>query len=76
MYFSTGLITGIFILLMFLIFPTRMWLARIIIGILALLVFILTEPTRKGLAIAWDYLVELRWNNVSGLRFRPRPKGP
>ena len=71
MYLSTAFITGLFILSMFLVFPKSLWLGRAIVAVAALFLFVLSAPYRKGLAIALDYLVELRLNNHGGVAFIP-----
>ncbi|HWL92639.1 MAG TPA: DUF983 domain-containing protein, partial [Phycisphaerae bacterium] len=64
-YTSTAFITGLFIVALLFILPTpeNKWLARTILGGLALCAFIGTAPMRKGLAIALDYLIDLRASN-------------
>ena len=69
MYLSTAFITGIFILSMLLILPKSLWVGRFAVAIAALFLFVISAPYRKGLAIAFDYLVELRWNNHAQLAF-------
>ncbi len=60
MYMSTGLLTGVFIVIMFFVIPTDVLLGKIILLILSLSVFVITHPNRKGLAIAIDYCVDSR----------------
>ena len=74
MYISTAFITGLFILAMLWAVPSHLWAGRILVACVALVFYLLTWPFRKGFAIALDYLVELRWNNEFGLRFRPDTK--
>jgi uncharacterized protein (DUF983 family) len=70
MYLSTAFITGFFIVVMFWIPPNNLWMGRILLASAALFFFYLTWPFRKGLAIAFNYLIELRYNNFSGLKLR------
>jgi uncharacterized protein (DUF983 family) len=60
MYMSTAAITGLFVIAMLLIRPRSLLLGRIGIGVTALLVFLVTNPIRKGIAIALDYYVDTR----------------
>ncbi|HKY64165.1 MAG TPA: DUF983 domain-containing protein [bacterium] len=69
MYLSTAFITGLFILSMLLVLPKSLWLGRFVVAAAALFLFVLSAPYRKGLAIAFDYLVELRINNHANLAF-------
>lgn len=69
MYLSTAFITGLFILSMLLILPKSLWVGRVIVAVAALGLFVLSAPVRKGLAIAIDYIVELRLNNHSHMDF-------
>ncbi len=72
MYISAAIITGLFLIGLLWIFPTpsNPRLGQMIVGATALTVFFLSSQFRKGLAIALDYLVDLRWNNHEGLKFR------
>lgn len=70
MYLSTAFITGLFIVVMFWMLPNNLWRGRLLLAILALSIFYLTWPFRKGFAIAFNYLIELRYNNFSGLKLR------
>ncbi len=76
MYISTGFITGLFILAMFWILPTNLWMGRVLVALLALIFFLLSWPFRKGFALAFDYWVELRWNNDGTLKYRGNTEGP
>jgi hypothetical protein len=69
MYISTALITGLFLLPMLWVKPTHQWLWRILIVLVALAIYVVTSPTRKGFAIAFDYWIELRWNNEGQVKF-------
>ena len=75
MYISTALITGLFLLPMLWLAPTHRWLWRILIVLFALAVYLLTSLARKGFAIAFDYLIELRWNNEGQVAFIGRRSG-
>ena len=55
MYISTALITGFFLLAMFSFIPASLFLARIILGILALAAMVITLPLRKSLAIGLEF---------------------
>ena len=72
MYISTAFITGLFVLLMLWVLPNNLWMGRVLVALGALAFFLLTWPARKGIALAFDYWVELRWNNDGSLRFRPK----
>ena len=69
MYLSTAFITGIFILSMLMVLPKSLWVGRFAVAVAALFLFVISAPYRKGLAIAFDYLIELRWNNHLHLVF-------
>jgi len=71
MYISTAFITGLFVLGMFWILPKNLWMGRLVIAGSALAFFMLTWPFRKGAAIAFDYLVDLRFEKKEGLKFKP-----
>ncbi len=58
MYMSAGLITGTYIIAMFLFTPTSQIWGRIAIGLSALVLFFLTNRPRKGLAIALEYFID------------------
>lgn len=72
MYVSMAAITGIFLIGMMWVFPppANKWIAGAIIAVAALAIYIVTTSMRKGLAIAIDYLLELRWSNHEGLKYR------
>jgi uncharacterized protein (DUF983 family) len=73
MYISTGFFTGVFLIVMLLITPKNLYLGQLLVGVSALLLMGLTLPFRKGLAIALNYWIELRFNNFEGLEMRPEP---
>jgi uncharacterized protein (DUF983 family) len=60
MYLTTAFITGLLIIGMLWIIPTRQWLGRIVLASAALLAIVCTLPYRKGLSIALDYLLAER----------------
>jgi uncharacterized protein (DUF983 family) len=70
MYYSTAIMTGVVILAMLLIRPHSLWLGRTVVFVAAMALVLLTLPTRKGLAVAVDYLTELR-SGRSDLDIRP-----
>lgn len=72
MYVSMAVITGVFLIGLLWVFPTpaNKWLGRIVMGSAALGIFFGSAPMRKGLAIALDYLSDLRGHNHEGLEFR------
>jgi len=64
MYMSTAAITGTFVLGMLLLGPPKnQWVASILIGGGALLLFVITTPLRKSIAIAWEYYTDKRSEN-------------
>jgi drug/metabolite transporter superfamily protein YnfA len=60
MYMTTAGITGVFLLAMFLVTPQNVVWGKIEAAVLALVVFLATQPIRKGLAIAIEYWVDSR----------------
>ena len=72
MYMSMAFITGIFLGGMLWVFPqpANKRLGQAILVLAAGVLFVVTEPTRKGVALALDYLMDLRWNNHGDLRFQ------
>ena len=60
MYMTTAGLTGVLVVLMFLIRPAVVWVGQIAVAIAAVVVIGATLPLRKGLAVALDYLVERR----------------
>ena len=55
MYISTGFITGLFIVGMFLLKPENRYLGFIVVAVLSILVMVGTIPFRKGIAVALDF---------------------
>ena len=60
MYMTTAAITGVFIIVMLLFTPHNQTMAKVIIAITAMLVFFLSMPARKGMAIGIEYYVDSR----------------
>ena len=60
MYMTTAGLTGVLVVLMFLIRPAVLWVGQVVILAAAIVVIGLSLPRRKGLAVALDYLVERR----------------
>ncbi len=59
MYMSTAGITGIFILTMLLMTPPEhKGIAKIVVGVLSLAVFVFTHEPRKGMAIGFEYWLD------------------
>jgi len=58
MYISTGVITGIFLISMFFVFPRDFLFGKSVLLVLSIGLFVLTHPYRKGVAIAIDYFVD------------------
>jgi len=55
MYVSTGLITGLFIIGMFLIRPSNRWIGLGAVIVLSVLAMMGTQAIRKGIAVALDF---------------------
>lgn len=74
MYMSMAFITGIFLAGMLWVFPmpANKRLSQAILVVAAGVLFVASEPTRKGVALALDYIMDLRWNNHGELRFREK----
>jgi len=60
MYMTTAGLTGVLVVLMFLVRPRTIWVGQIVILAAAIVVIGLSIPLRKGVAVALDYLIELR----------------
>jgi|CXWL01.1.fsa_nt_gi uncharacterized protein (DUF983 family) len=60
MYLSTAFLTGLILIGMLLVVPTRQWVGRFIVGAAAILAILGTLPRRKGLSVAVDYLFACR----------------
>lgn len=57
MYFSTGFLTGLFILGMFLVKPANRTLGFAVVIVLSLTTMFGTQKIRKGMAVGFDYWV-------------------
>lgn len=64
MYYSTAMLTGVIVILMFLIRPANLWLGRLVVFATALVLIVLSLPYRKGIALAIDYLSEHRCSKM------------
>jgi uncharacterized protein (DUF983 family) len=60
MYMTTAGLTGVLVVLMFLVHPRVVWLGQLAVLAAAIVVIGLSIPYRKGVAVALDYLVERR----------------
>ncbi len=70
LYFSTALITGLYVMAFLIVgFPSSWW-ARTVIILTALLLMWVTLPWRKGLAVALDYWNDWRANPESELKLQ------
>lgn len=58
MYITTAFLTGLLVIGMFLIRPSNLLLGQILVVAGGLAVMGLTLPFRKGVAIAFDYLID------------------
>ena len=57
MYMSTAGLTGVLVVIMFLLRPRVLWVGQAIVMAAALALMGLSLPLRKGVAVALDYLV-------------------
>ena len=57
MYMSTAGMTGLLVVIMFLIRPRVLWVGQAVVMVTALVLMLLSLPMRKGIAVALDYLV-------------------
>lgn len=60
MYASTAFLTGVIIVAMLLTTPPQVWAARLLVFPIAMVVVVGSLPFRKGLAIAFEFLIERR----------------
>ena len=58
MYMSTAGLTGLLVVIMFLLRPRALWIGQVLVAVAAVAVIGLSLPYRKGIAVALDYLVE------------------
>ena len=70
MYLSTAGITGVIVVGMLLFPPTNRWLGRGVVLAVAVGLILGTLPLRKSVAIAVEYLVDLRSDHRTDLRLR------
>ena len=70
MYISTAFLTGLIIVSMLIIKPEALWLARFTVTITALLIIAGSMPYRKGLAMAMEYLIDLKFHNHKNLKIQ------
>ena len=57
MYMTTAGMTGMLVVIMFLIRPKVLWIGQAVVLVAALVLMGLSLPFRKGVAVALDYLV-------------------
>ena len=55
MYMSTGALTGVLLVLLFVIRPRVFWIGQLVVAVAAAALIGLTLPHRKGFAVALDY---------------------
>jgi uncharacterized protein (DUF983 family) len=60
MYMTTAGLTGVLVVVMFLVRPRVVWLGQLAVLAAAVVVIGLSLPYRKGIAVALDYLIERR----------------
>lgn len=60
MYMSTAGLTGLLVVIMFVLRPRVIWIGQLLVGLVAVAVIGLSLPYRKGIAVALDYLLERR----------------
>lgn len=60
MYMTTAGLTGVLLVLLFLVRPAIIWVGQIFVALAAIAVIVLSLPYRKGFAVALDWLVERR----------------
>lgn len=60
MYMSTGALTGILLIVLFLIRPRVVWIGQLLVSVAAVALIGLTLPYRKGIAVALDYLIDAK----------------
>lgn len=72
MYMSTAFLTGVVLVVMLVLTPPSVWMARALVLPAALLLIAGSLPYRKGVAIALEYIVSTRWAD----RQSHEPPGP
>ena len=60
MYISTGALTGILLIALFLIRPRVVWIGQLVVSVAAVALIGLTLPHRKGIAVALDYWIDAK----------------
>ncbi len=58
MYMTTAALTGVFILGMLFITPRNVPLARVLVAVFAMVLFFVSQPLRKSIAISLEYYVD------------------
>jgi len=58
MYMTTAGLTGMLVVIMFLLRPRAIWLGQLAIAAAALVVIVASLPFRKGIAVALNYLIQ------------------
>lgn len=74
MYISTACLTGLIVGGMVFFPPENLFLGRTTIVVLAISFIVLTLPYRKGVAMACEYLVELKWTHNKQIHFQQTKK--
>jgi hypothetical protein len=57
MYMSTAGLTGLLVVILFLVRPRVLWIGQVAVLVAAFVLIGLSLPLRKGVAVALDYLV-------------------
>ena len=71
MYISTACLTGLIVGGMIFFPPENLFLGRTAIVVLSVAFILLTLPIRKGVAMAFEYFVELKWTHNEQIHFQP-----
>lgn len=66
MYVTTAMLTGLMIVGMFLLVPASLSRGVVLVAGVAVFVIVGTLPFRKGLALAIEWLIEMRWGEGDG----------
>ena len=64
MYMSTAGLSGVLVVLMFLMRPRILWIGQLVVCLAAIGLIGLSLPYRKGIAVALDYLVGRKSSDV------------
>lgn len=62
MYISTAGVTGLVIVVMLMLGTARLWMWRFIVLPIALTIIGVTLPIRKSIAVALEYMLDLRFD--------------